>query len=315
MNNLTKSIITKQIHLVQTEIWNKFKTNYGTKIEKFEDIYILVKKIPFLSLKMGYSPKVNFNVQKVNFENLKKFAKQNNFAFIRFDVPNVLTLQKESTENLLQKHCKKAPRNTFTKKNIYLNLNLEEAELMAKMHQKKRYNIKQAKRRGVVVKIRQTPQAFENFWQLHVLTANNQGFLIHPKDYFKLVYKTFEKNVFFVQGYVKNEIASCWMIIFEGKTIYYIYGGSNPKFNNYYPNDLVGFEAIKLGKKLGAAVFDMWGAEEGKGFTDFKLKYGAELVEYIDSYDLVINRVGYYWFNFIYESFWKLVVFKRKIIG
>lgn len=305
--------IKNQTHLVQSKKWNLFKKSYGTKIQNFEAIFFLEKNIPFTKYKMGYAPKVNFNIQPLNFKKLKEFAIKNNYAFIRFDVPNVL-LNENNIEKELNKYCKKAPRNTFTKKNIYLNLQPSIEDIVKSFHQKKRYNIKQAQKRGVQIKIEQTEQAFENFWHLHSLTAKNQGFLIHSKSYFKKVFKTFDKNVFFVQGFVNNNVASCWMIIFEEKTIYYIYGGSDPKYNNYFPNDLVGFEAIKLGKKLGAEAFDMWGAEEGKGFTDFKLKYGAKLIEYIDSYDLVINKFGYLWFNFCYEGFWKVVALKKKII-
>ena len=39
-------------------------------------------------------------------------------------------------------------------------------------------------------------------------------------------------------------------------------------------------EAIKLGKKLGLKTFDLWGREEGKGFTKFKEGYNPKVVEF-----------------------------------
>ncbi len=307
--------ISNQIHLVQTDIWNNFKKEYGNKIEKFEDIYFLVKKIPLSSFYMAYSPKVNFEIQQVDFEKLRQFCKKNKIAFVRFDVPNLLKDVENGKKWMvkLEKECIVASKNTFTKKNIYLDLNLKLEDIVQKMHQKKRYNIKQAQKKNVEIKIESTSEAFENFWQLHSETAKNQQFLTHSKNYFQTLFTKMQKNIYFVQAFVDKNIATCWMIIFKDNTIYYVYGGSNTKYNNYYPSDLVGFEAIKLGKSLGATLFDMWGAEEGKGFTDFKLKYGGEMIEYIDGYDFVVNKFWYLWFNFLYNSFWYFEKLKRKV--
>ena len=54
--------INKQIHLVQTEKWTKFKELTGNKVIKVGEVYIMLKKIPILNSYMGYAPKVNFEV-------------------------------------------------------------------------------------------------------------------------------------------------------------------------------------------------------------------------------------------------------------
>jgi len=59
-------------------------------------------------------------------------------------------------------------------------------------------------------------------------------------------------------------------------------------------------------------LFDMWGATNNEkdpwwGFTRFKLGYGGELVKYVDSYDLVLNKPVYYLFNLAYKVFWFVV--------
>lgn len=309
--------IKKQIHLVQTKDWNNFKQNFGTRIDKTEDIYILIKKIPFSPYFMGYAPKVNFEEQKINFESLEKYAHKHKIAFVRFDVPNILkdTELGNKWEKILSQKCKKASKNTFTKKNIYLDLSPTLEVISAKMQQKKRYNIKQAEKRGIKISIESNEKAFLNFWRLHILTAKNQGFLTHSKLYFNTLFETLGKNVYFVQAIFDNKVVTSWMIVKNNKTIYYVYGGSDPEYNRNFPNDLVGFNAIKLGKSLNAELFDMWGAEEGKGFTDFKLKYGGEMVEYILSYDFVINKYWHIWFNLLYNTFWILEKSKRKFFA
>ena len=72
--------------------------------------------------------------------------------------------------------------------------------------------------------------------------------------------------------------------------------------------NLLMWEAIKLGKKLGAKQFDMWGSlppnydqnHSWAGFTRFKEGYGTKFVEMIGSYDLVINPLLYWLYNFGY---------------
>ena len=69
------------------------------------------------------------------------------------------------------------------------------------------------------------------------------------------------------------------------------------------------WEAIKLGKKLGAEKFDMWGSlapnydpnNSWSGFTRFKEGYGTKFTEFIGSFDLVINKNAYNFYNLIYQ--------------
>jgi|GEM_PF-872978 len=307
--------IKNQIHLVQTKDWNTFKQNYGTKVDYVENIYFLVKKIPLSNKYVGYAPKVNFNVQKVSFENLQNYCKSKNIAFIRFDVPNILVSTKEGKnwDDKLSSICKKSPRNTFTKQNLYLDISKSEEELLKNMHHKRRYNIRYAIRNGVKVQVSQDKKAFDTFYNLHSKTAKRQGFLTHSKKYFQEIYTTLKDHVYFVSAVVEGTVVTSWLVIIYDKTMYYVYGGSIEDHKNLHPSDLVGFEAIKLGKTKGATLFDMWGAEHGKGFTDFKLKYGATLLTYLPSYDLVVDTITHKHFNLMYQTFWKLQGIRKKL--
>ena len=74
------------------------------------------------------------------------------------------------------------------------------------------------------------------------------------------------------------------------------------------PANLLMWETIKLGKKLGAKKFDLWGSlppnydpkHSWAGFTKFKQGYGTQFVEMIGSYDLVISPLLYKIYNLIY---------------
>jgi lipid II:glycine glycyltransferase (peptidoglycan interpeptide bridge formation enzyme) len=66
-------------------------------------------------------------------------------------------------------------------------------------------------------------------------------------------------------------------------------------------SNLVMWEAILFGKRLGLKKFDMWGAlgkepntkDPWYGFHKFKEGYGAVHTEFLGSYDLIINPIMY----------------------
>jgi len=97
--------------------------------------------------------------------------------------------------------------------------------------------------------------------------------------------------------------------------LYYPYGGSTAEERNVQSSCLVGWEAIRLGKKLGCKLFDMWGATEDMsnksdpyyGFSVFKEKFGSKHVEYIPSYDFVVNEPVYKMFTAANNLRWKVL--------
>ncbi len=87
-------------------------------------------------------------------------------------------------------------------------------------------------------------------------------------------------------------------------------------------SNLVAWEAIKIGRKLGLKKFDMWGAlgpeadpkDPWYGFHRFKQGYGGKLTEYIGTHDLVFDQALYNLVNMIERlgglKYWLLKVFK-----
>ena len=74
-------------------------------------------------------------------------------------------------------------------------------------------------------------------------------------------------------------------------------------------NNLMMWEAIKLGKKLNLKTFDLWGREEGKGFTKFKEGYNPKVVTFIGTWDLVINKPIYCLYRLTENLRWFLLRF------
>ena len=73
------------------------------------------------------------------------------------------------------------------------------------------------------------------------------------------------------------------------------------------------WEAIRFGKSLGLKTFDLWGREPGKGFTRFKEGYNPKVVEFLGSWDLVINPIIYYIYRFAENIRWFLLRIKTRL--
>jgi len=99
----------------------------------------------------------------------------------------------------------------------------------------------------------------------------------------------------------KNKILTTWILFIFKDTLYYPYGASSNENREVMASNLIMWEAIHFGKKLGLKKFDMWGSlgpnpelkDPWFGFHNFKQKYGPEHIEFIGSYDLVINPMLY----------------------
>ena len=128
-------------------------------------------------------------------------------------------------------------------------------------------------------------------------TVSRQGFYAHNKRYHELMWKCLKGNIahLLVARY-KGRIIAAWIVFAYKGFLYYPYGASssNPDYYRLMPSALLMWEAIKFGKKLGLTTFDLWGREEGKGFTKFKEGYRPHVIEFLGTWDLVINKPLYY---------------------
>jgi len=110
-----------------------------------------------------------------------------------------------------------------------------------------------------------------------------------------------------------GEVITTWILFSWKDFLYYPYGASTDKHKNVMANNLMMWEAIKLGKKLGLTTFDLWGREEGKGFTKFKEGYNPKVVEFLGTWDLVLNPLLYKLYRAAEVVRWTILRAKGKL--
>jgi len=296
-------------HICQSDAWAEFKTKMGTPAVKAGDIWFTVHPLPkpfnFLPWKVGYCPKVP-KITKKDWEVLSCEGRNYKGAFVKVE-SNVVKSSDTDHHDLFQiKNLKfkiiKSSR-TFASHTYLLDLAQSEDQLLANLHPKTRYNIKVAQKHGVSVEQRDDDEALEIFLKLQRETADRQHFYIHPDLYYQTLWETLKPQglAHLILAKFGNEYLSAFMLFNYDGVLYYPYGGTSDTHRKTMASTLLMWEAVRFGKTLGCHTFDMWGAsatddpsDPWSGFTRFKKGFGGKLVEFEDTYDLVLNKPLYF---------------------
>jgi lipid II:glycine glycyltransferase (peptidoglycan interpeptide bridge formation enzyme) len=319
-------------HPLQTYEWGEFREKTGVKVIRrgfFEGnkitsgFQLTIHKIPKTPFTIGYLPKGEMPTTEI-LEELVKIGKENNCIFIQLE-PDLKKSSKYQIPNTKYK-IQTAAHPLFTKYTFVLDLKKSEDELLKNMHPKARYNIKVAQKHGVIVKEDNSEKTFEEYLRLTRETTTRQKFYAHTESYHKkqwstLAHKLERDNLsshLFVAKY-KEKILTAWIVFVFRDTLYYPYGASSSENREVMASNLIMWEVIRWGKNHNLKTFDMWGAlgpnpdknDPWYGFHSFKEKYGPEHVEFVGSFDLVINPVLYQIYKVIDKLRWFLLKIKK----
>lgn len=298
MTNLDK-IAT---HPLQTSAWAEFRKKWGNEVLETPYGIITVHRLftppkpggggPFIPNKIGIFEKGPEPDQEM-LTDLKDIGRKNNLIFIKLE-PNAQ--KSNSVIQLLNKAGAVPGKTVFTPTTFWIDLTPSEDSLMKSFSAKTRYNIRLAIKRGVTVKEDSSDAAFERYLELTRETIERQGFYAHSEKYHRLMWEVLHKAgiAHLMTATYNGEIITTWILFVWKKFLYYPYGASTEKHKEVMASNLMMWEAVKFGKKLGATTFDLWGREEGKGFTKFKEGYNPRVIEFLGTWDLIINKPLYY---------------------
>lgn len=290
-------------HVMQSFEWGEFRSAMGIKVIRmgvFDDkklvsgFSLTIHNIPKLNYTVGYLPKGNLPDEFI-IENLKKIGEENNCLFIKLE-PNVETSEEivRTMEDLELVLSKKA---MFTKYTFQLDLTRSEEELLRQMKEKTRYNTRLAERKGVVVK---EEGNFEDYYSLMRETTGRNKFFAHNEEYHRKMWEIMNgcgMGHLLIARY-QGVALTAWVLFVFNNVLYYPYGASSSEYRELMASNLMMWEAIKFGKKNNCKMFDMWGSlgpnpdpkDEWYGFHRFKEGYNPRLVEFVGSFDLVLNK-------------------------
>lgn len=301
-------------HPLQSWEWGEFRKETGNEVVRLGKFkgdklvnatQVVFSKIPKTKYKIGTvirGPKPT----KEMLTALRDLAKKENAVFIKIEPSFVGALESKVQFNKLVKLLKRngaVPGKTlFTPTSFWIDLTKFEDELMKSFSGKTRYNIRLAKRKGVKVVENNSDKAFEKYIQLTRETVERQGFYAHTEKYHRLMWHELNEKLIaknekpiarLLTAKYKKEIITTWIVFVWHDFLYYPYGASSDKHKNVMANNLMMWEAIRYGKRLGLKTFDLWGREPGKGFTKFKEGYNPQVVEFLGTWDVVTSPLYY----------------------
>ena len=298
-------------HPLQTSYWADFRERWGNEILKTKFGILTLHKIPHTKYKIGMfikGPKPN-NTMLLD---LKQIGKDKNLIFIKME-PN--TPKTPELVNLLLKNGAVSGKTLFTPTTFWVDLTPSENDIFSSFHSKTRYNIRVAQKNGVTVKEDNSDKAFKKYLELTEETVRRQGFFAHTSQYHELMWGILRKADIahlFTATY-KGEVITTWILFIWKNFLYYPYGASTEKYKNVMANNLMMWEAIKFGKKKSLQTFDLWGREEGKGFTKFKEGYSPNVIEFVGTWDLVINKPVYQIYKILDILRWSVLRMSARI--
>lgn len=312
------------VHLLQSSDWGKFKENFGWEVYHLIHpdwgAQVLVRQ--FLRIfRFAYIPKGPVGDEKLLeewvydqappefslllLEQVRRFCQEKRVAFLKIE-PDVLL--RDSVGVDCPKGFVLSTHTIQPLRTILVDIHRGEDEILARMKQKTRYNIRLAERKGVKV---QPSNDIDLFYQMMKTTGNRDRFGIHSRNYYEQVFKIFNERgqcELFLAYYETKPIAGL-MVFAYGNRAYYFYGASLDEHREVMAPYLLQWRAILWAKEKGCTVYDLWGIpdydedileqqfEQRKdglwGVYRFKRGFGGKVVRSAGAYDYIASPLVY----------------------
>ncbi len=234
-----------------------------------------------------------------NWQELIAYVKEKGNIFLKIEPNNTELLPK------FVKRLSKTVKDVNPMATMVLDLSKSIEEISQALHQKTRYNINLAEKKGLVVKWEKN---FPIFWELMKKTGSRDGFALHPgKNYQAAINSPVTRQVTIYSGNIPIATGCFW--IFKD-TCYYLYGASDHDHRQLMAPYLVQWEAIRMAKGSGCKYYDFFGVapkissksdeeydydpkHRYAGVTRFKLGFNGVVKETPGTFDLPLNRFWY----------------------
>ena len=265
-------------------------------------------------------------------DDLQSFAKKQGAIFLKLDpdvvlgtgVPGSEDSREDNGGEILVSELKRRSWRFSSdqiqfKNTVLIDLSASEDEMLARMKQKTRYNVRLAEKKGVTVRVG-TSADLPMLYKMYAETSVRDGFVIRDEGYYQTVWTTFmSSNVEELEGsqvstFQLSNIPTCEPLIAEvddeaiaaifvfyfARRAYYVYGMSREAHREKMPNYLLQWEAMKRAKERGCSAYDLWGAPDGFNESDsmwgvfrFKEGLGGQVVRTLGAWDYAPNPFWY----------------------
>ncbi len=200
---------------------------------------------------------------------------------------------------------------------IVIDISVNEEEILARMKQKTRYNIRLSARRGVTVREGSADEV-ATFYALMTETGSRDEFGIHSETYYHHALELFSRTqhnptsqphiggeAALLLADVEGETVAGLMVFALGQKAWYFYGASSNRHRSTMPTYALQWAAIRWAKARGCTRYDLWGIPDADeetleaeftersdglwGVYRFKRGFGGEVIRYVGLWEKALN--------------------------
>jgi lipid II:glycine glycyltransferase (peptidoglycan interpeptide bridge formation enzyme) len=314
-----------EAHILQTTPWGELKAAFGWEVKRVvaagdtpaAGAQVLFKKLP-LGFELGYIPKgplpaapdcdsagLMMNSWRVLWSEIDRICRDRQTVFLKVELD---TLDPSWINPLILPHFKPSLHAIQPCRTLIVDLRGDEQELLARMKQKTRYNVRLALKRGVIVR---PSSDIELFYRMMQETGEREHFGVHTLAYYHRVYNLFHPRgecELLLAEYEQLPLAAL-MVFSRGRRAWYFFGASAAAYREYMPTYLLQWEAMRWARAQGCTEYDLWGVPDtdeetleaqfsGRsdglwGVYRFKRGFGGQLRRAPDSMDRVYRPFFY----------------------
>ncbi len=287
-------------HLLQTGEWGELKSAFGWKPVR------IVSGDAGVQI-FGYIPKPVISDRSFSgqfWKEIDDVCRKYHAVFCKLEPDSwEINFSLQPSAFSLSRHNIQPPRT------IIVDIKGTEEEILARMKQKTRYNIRLAEKKGVTVRAWDDIEAFH---QMMLLTGGRDGFGVHSLEYYRRAYELLQPKQMgelLLAEYERKPLAALF-VTRNGNRAYYLYGASTDEERNRMPTYLLQWEAMKWAKARGCEEYDLWGVPDEEevtleanfetrhdglwGVYRFKRGFGGKLRRAAQALDRVYNLLLYW---------------------
>ena len=277
---------------LQSNAWEEFQRTVGRETFRVRGALVISHRMPLKNHYL-YCPRPNMTGRAFESE-LEILARDRKAVFAKIDLAG---------DHVFDSARAVATHSIQPQQTIFTDIAIPEGEILSRMHEKTRYNIRLAEKKGVSVSA--MIGGFETFFSLLTDTARRERFRLHDKRYYETLLSVSSSdfaNRVFIAHYKGEPLASALVNFYKPSGIAtYLHGGSSSARRDVMAPYLLHWEIMKEAARHGFSIYDFWGIDKVRwpGLTRFKEGFRGTDVTYPESADIVFRKFLY----FAYRSF------------
>ena len=251
-----------QAHLLQTGEWGDLKTPFGWHPERIQagdgGAQILFRQLP-LGFSIAYIPKGPVGKDWSNlWPEIDQLCRRRRAVFLKIE-PDSWEEQEVGYQDQFKGFF--PANNIQPRRTIVVDLSGSEDDLLARMKQKTRYNIRLAQKKEIVVR---EGSDLDEFQRLMQATSVRDNFGVHSSEYYHRAHQLFSASgkVALLQAEFQGKALAALMVFATGGRAWYLYGASSEEERNRMPAYLLQWEAMRWAVAKGCRSYDLWGVPD-----------------------------------------------------